>query len=411
MLIDEIKDLPFPDSSPEITSADELYEQTKSARIDRQYEKAAHLAKTLSFFPKYHWEGLYELSIVLYYINDNIYRSLGSKIIDYLKFSSQCPEHLKKSTHLNSIYYYSPIKYLSYHSLELPSTDPHLYPLNPSFLVVDGSYYINCRSVNYILTENGSVIHHPEKITLTRNFFLFLSSPNLSLIHSHEIMDHSLRFYYRKACQGYEDLRLFHWDEPKHPGSSFWFLSTTWDTHPEDYARITLGHLNKDFHIDFSKVLKGPNSKRHEKNWIPLVKDDLYIIYSFSPFIVLKPNLETGETQKVIEKKWDHNYNYFRGGTTPIKLKLHKPGFLFLIHEVVDLTNRYYLTRGVWISDDFEEIKITPSFYFLERGIEFAIGLSYAPHDETKIVVGVGVNDRKAFLFFLDINIIKNLLN
>ena len=129
----------------------------------------------------------------------------------------------------------------------------------------------------------------------------------------------------------------------------------------------------------------------------------------YQPLIMLQVNPETGATHKIFEKKWDRDYQYFRGGTTPIPFKLEKDGFLFFIHEVVDVSHRYYLTRGVWLSADFTDIRITSSFYFLERGIEFAVGLSYALHDPEVIIIGVGINDRKAFLFEITLMTIRDM--
>ena len=386
----------------------EFYEHAKEARLNQKYiESAFWSQKMLSLDPSnsYFSDALYELSISLYYIDK---KQLGSQLTDLIKLSKQIKARTKTSTHLNSIYYINIIPYLSYYAIDLKLSESNVYPLNPSllFLANKNSYLVNCRSVNYLLTESGSRIFHPNNITITRNFLLLMNK-DFTIINNQEIIDKESRVFFEKHCQGYEDIRLFEWSVNGFNGS-FWFTATTWDTHLENIAKITLCHLNEN-KIDYIKVLNGPDSKKHEKNWLPLViNQQLHIIYSFSPLIILKVNHKTGETTKIFEKEFDKDYSYFRGGTTAIKMKLEKDGYFCFIHEVVDLSHRYYLTRGVWLSSDFTDIKITLPFYFIERGIEFASGLAQTNNDE--LVVGVGVNDRKAFLFRIAVKTIKEML-
>lgn len=379
----------------------QLLDMSRNYRYKKDYSASVYISKyALQKLNSTHEDlinsFLYELSICLYYIN---YREKGIYISDYLKFHPKTNNKIYKSVHFNTLYYLFRIPYISLVQIDLNILESNVFPLNPSVLNLDNKYLVNCRMINYVLNDHGYHVYHPKNITITRNFLVDVDY-NFNIMSYREMKNQSNHIIYDKTNQGFEDCRLF-----KYQGH-IWFSATSWDTHVDNYAHICLGRITND-KIDTIYVLDNPYKDVHEKNWLPLViEDQLLFIYGFNPFTIIKPDLKTRKVSTHFIKNFGKNLSSFRGGSPPIPFD---NGYLLTIHEVADWDYRYYYTRFVWLSKDFNDIKITRPFYFLEKGIEFSIGLCLS-HDQNEIIAGVGIYDRKSFLFRISTDMIKKLL-
>jgi hypothetical protein len=189
-------------------------------------------------------------------------------------------------------------------------------------------------------------------------------------------------------------------------------LGTTFDTHPGT-AGQSLCKMRNDVNTNAPLIIEelvpldGPEEGRCEKNWLPVVKDgELYAIYSYQPTTVLKIDRMTGKCEVAIQKDSPHDFSKLRGSAAPIPFD---NGFLALVHEVAFTDERTYLHRFVFFDKDFNITKASKPFTFLHKGIEYSCGMT-TDHDEKQLIISIGLEDRKAFLAFVDLDYIRTLL-
>ncbi|GJQ09977.1 hypothetical protein GpartN1_g1768.t1 [Galdieria partita] len=156
---------------------------------------------------------------------------------------------------------------------------------------------------------------------------------------------------------GFEDCRGFTWD-----GTSYLICSVQSGRASRKQVAVTLGKKNQVLEFNVS----GLELSRIEKNWTPLVHNrNLYFIYSFTPFIVLKCNVvdwrnfhcdvEHAEATESVS-----DFTVLRGGTPCVPID-HK---------------RYLcISHGRWVyRDSRRRSKRSDSNVFFYRGLITVIG-------------------------------------
>lgn len=153
---------------------------------------------------------------------------------------------------------------------------------------------------------------------------------------------------------------------------------------------------------------------RIEKSWMPLVqKNELYLIYSLSPYTLTKPDLETGLCTKVdvppTTFSWD--FGAPKGSTQVIP---SKDGYIGIFHSSMFTEKRpfrprtkYYYFLGGFLLDQSMHLKSVsqapfsiPEFYGKGDGwCIFPCGLMQ--HEE-KLILSAGKNDRITLAITLD---------
>jgi predicted GH43/DUF377 family glycosyl hydrolase len=204
--------------------------------------------------------------------------------------------------------------------------------------------------------------------------------------------------------QGLEDCRIFQYE------NADWFTCTTRDGNSSGVPQIVLCKLEQDGKISQFIPLIGPDINRCEKNWLPLVKDqEIQLVYSSDPFVVFRPNLETGVCETVFSYQGDSDFTRFRGSASPIEFD---DGYLMMTHEVsfLDDESRVYLHRFVFLSEDMQIKKVSLPFTFTHLGVEFCCGMTWS-HSDDELVMTIGIEDRQAMLAFLSKEDVRKLLN
>ena len=120
----------------------------------------------------------------------------------------------------------------------------------------------------------------------------------------------------------------------------------------------------------------------------------LLLVYSFSPFVILEPNLETGECSVYQNETQKYNYSNFRGGSQGFYIG---DSLYFIIHEVVFDNGRIYFHRFVKVDKDLNIEKVSYPFYFQNWGIEYVTGAIY-DQKNNRILISWGSNDKLANL-------------
>src|SRR4029077_11438197 len=132
---------------------------------------------------------------------------------------------------------------------------------------------------NYDRTQNFKSRDPFDDSIQTRNFLIDYDS-NFKILSQKEMIEYFPREYNQFKIKGLEDCRLFTFNH------QFWFTCATCGTH-QNIIGQTLGKLADDFSDKTVKVekfipLKMPNPNRHEKNWLPFIKNqELFAFYSY----------------------------------------------------------------------------------------------------------------------------------
>ena len=362
-----------------------------------------------AFFP-YQFEE--ELSIAAYYTP---YKKEGEEAANDLLLRKNVPWHLKDQTYKNMLFYAQklPCEKRMPITFELPriheGTEERYHPMNPSILKTKEGYQVICRSVNY--TQKGAKAfgtNDPSGIFRTRNFLLQYDK-SFKLQAEREILENLARKRIRSFnLEGLDDCRIFSWDD------TLWFSCTTGDTNPLGTFQISLCKLEdkpkeKTIHVERLIPLQGPDPYRCEKNWLPFIKEgNLHLIYSYDPFLVYSPNLQTGACTTQLSYMPSHDFSHFRGSAAPISFD---GGYLLLVHEVVLQTDysRCYLHRFLFLNRDFRVTKISKPFYFDHLGVEYCCSMTL-DHSGKKLLAAVGLEDTEACVYFFNSDRIRSLL-
>src|SRR6185436_18492754 len=157
---------------------------------------------------------------------------------------------------------------------------------------------------------------------------------------------------------GVEDCRLFRWRDGWHVSAS------TRSANPDAVAQIVLLRL-KEGSFRQAQFLSDSATHRDEKNWMPVVQDDvLRFVYSCSPTVVLRFDEREGGIFEELQHPGPQMLAHARGGTPLLPIA---GGYLTLIHETTYNDQRLpsYLHRWLFFDPAFRVTRISPPFYFI----------------------------------------------
>jgi hypothetical protein len=195
--------------------------------------------------------------------------------------------------------------------------------------------------------------------------------------------------------EGLEDCRLFRYR------GRLWCTCTTRERNAQGRCEIALVRLDDDYNVDHIQLLTGIHPGQHQKNWVPLVRgDDLFLIYSADPTVVLKYDFDAGLAAVHRVSNPRACLESCRGSSQALEVK---DGWLYLAHESVRHGDGHpiYLHRFVLLTREFEVKAFTEPFFFVDKGIEFCAGLA-RDRKTNRLVASFGVNDARALLAFFN---------
>jgi hypothetical protein len=133
-------------------------------------------------------------------------------------------------------------------------------------------------------------------------------------------------------------------------------------------------------------------SSKPEKNWMPFSNNK--VVYDVCPFVVKE--LDTNEAHLFqLPDDIEKMLKGYHGSTNGVQWQLPNQ-YLFLIHKMEDKM----VNRWIVLNLDTKEIKVSNPFCFFHHSyIEFPCSLTY---HKNNLIVGMGVNDDKAFLVEVD---------
>lgn len=359
------------------------------------------------------YQFLEELSIAAYYTP---FKEEGLKAASDLTITKEAPRASREQAYRNMLFYVEKLPKARFQPIEvdLPlireGFEERYHPMNPSICKVEHGYKLNCRAVNY--TQVGAKVFETideQGMFRTKNFLINYTD-DFTKVSQQEVIENLPR---ERICSlridGLEDCRIFQFDH------DIWFTCTTGDTNPTgtlqtSLCKLEMNSFGKKIFVEKLVPLKGPDPYRCEKNWLPFIKDgQLYTIYSYDPFIINKPNIETGEWEVVHEHEPPYDFSSFRGSAAPIPFD---DGYLMIVHEVVFLPDysRCYLHRFLYLDKEFMLTKASVPFVFQHQGVEYCCSMVLDSLGR-QLVIPIGIEDREAYLCFLDLDVVYSLLN
>lgn len=354
-----------------------------------------------------------ELSLSAYYTD---FKEEGFAAANRLLLKKDIPHYLKEWAAQNIIFYTQNLKTTHFEPIvfDLPfireGFAARYQPMNPSICKTENGYELICRTVNYIQIGAREFqtldILDTKNVIKTRNFLLTYDK-NLKLQEQKEIVENLERK--KTPCynsEGIEDCRLFAFQ------NGFAFTCTTCDTSPINQREISLCTFKKSSEntllVDKLTPLKGPDPTRCEKNWVPFIHENaLNVIYSYDPFIIYRPDAESGACPEIVHYNPHQDFSRFRGSAAPIAFD---EGYLLITHEVAYLQNRTYLHRFVYLDKDFNITKVSLPFTFFHQGVEFCCSCTL-DHEGKELIIPIGVEDREAYLLFVSVDEVRKMLN
>ncbi len=284
---------------------------------------------------------------------------------------------------------------------------------NPSITAdLEGGLVMNIRSSNYVIAEDGSYIfqgHGEDGVIQTLNHLVRVADDlTLTSIGTLPLQPAGPPLRLSRVI-GCEDVRLVHTND------GWRALATVRDRNQYERCDVAILKMDDIEHPALAtiEVVPGPDPARHEKNWMPFVKDgELKVLYLCAPTIVAHFDFTSNlvvESQTIGPPAGAN----FRGGSQGVEFE---NGFLFLVHEVTMYgTNRVYghrfihLTESVQLSGRirWDITALSRPFHFLDVGIEFAAGLA---RNGEILIASFGVRDEEAWLVEFPATAVADLL-
>jgi glycosyltransferase involved in cell wall biosynthesis/predicted GH43/DUF377 family glycosyl hydrolase len=345
-----------------------------------------------------------EYSITAYFSTDPGRKDRGFAACNWLALNREIPAQSRELARWNLFFYLKSAQEMmpSFTARQIGFVPPEGYhPSNPSVARRGSEIVMLQRAVNFTLTAQGIYQTPNDAPVHTRNFLLGLDA-DLAIKSAKEILPpEGMPAPAFKEVQGFEDARLFVW------GDKLWCIACVRELAPEGWCDQVLARIDDSSQkvcrlIDW-RVLRPPGPRQHEKNWMPRISGNvLRFIYSCDPTRLVD------DRGRALEQSTPAiAADQFRGGTQVISVDGR---WLALIHEVsVRDKLRYYQHRFVEFDLASRPRRVSPPFYFMKKGVEFATGLARHP-DGKRLMISYGVADGEAWIATVDVGDVRSLL-
>jgi glycosyltransferase involved in cell wall biosynthesis len=265
-------------------------------------------------------------------------------------------------------------------------------PMNPSILIQGDRRLVLVRTVNYKVADGQYPTVDGSNIIRTRNYVLEFDEAWRRKGDAVFVVDKSGLKRTAFPVEGFEDCRLYSTPEGLRASATVRDLN-------DGRCEQAILSLDDTFSVTSVDVVRDYEGDKTQKNWMPILSRPGSFLYYCDPTIVIeRKDGRTVESSRAIPIA---GLVEMRGGSQVIPFK---DGWLCIVHEVVFAPSRIYLHRFARLNKNFEIEGVTPPFFFLQKGIEFACGLA---QDGDRLVVSFGVQDASAHLAFFDLASIR----
>jgi len=281
--------------------------------------------------------------------------------------------------------------------------------------------YFNIRHCQVTLyhAENGKYesfwgpLHycHPENdMTLTTtNYFGELNKQTLEPVYTSKVDTSKLDVAPIWNFVGLEDCRIAKWND------KLYLSGVRRDTTPNGQGRIELSGIEIDGeHVKevTRNRLQPPFGDSYcEKNWMPVIDKPFQYAKWCNPTEIVEANLESNATTQVFHGGDAFYYpRDFRGGSQVIRLN---DEYRFCCVHTVNLfkseqgrKNAVYRHCFIVWDNDWNVVKHTPEFTFLDAKIEFCAGMTKYKND---FLISFGYQDNASYVLRVPESLMENI--
>jgi predicted GH43/DUF377 family glycosyl hydrolase len=296
--------------------------------------------------------------------------------------------------------------------------------MNPSIVNDNGVLRVVIRHVNYTFyhSEHKLFLHpwgpltylHPEndQHLRTENYYGELDNAvDLNLGRVTKI-DMSFGDTYEPKWDfvGLEDARIVRWD------GKLFITGVRRDTTTNGQGRMELSEIQvTDDSVKEVSRFRIPtpiDPKSYcEKNWMPIIDKPYHFIKWCGPTEIVKAIPETQSCEQVLlgQNHADLRRD-LRGGTQAIKIGNH---YVAITHEVdlfksdVGRKDAVYHHRWVMWDENWNIVKYSKEFFFLDAQVEFAIGMCQSNDD---VIITFGFQDNAAYVLRCPISTVMSFI-
>ena len=293
--------------------------------------------------------------------------------------------------------------------------------MNPSIIIIDNKIYCNIRHTNYTLFHSEKklfhhqygplqYIHPEDDMHLRTNNFICILNNNYNIESCYKIDTSQFDKEPLWDFVGLEDGRLVYWD------NKIYLTGVRRDTTINGQGRMELSEINvNNKEINRFRIpTPFDNDTYCEKNWMPILdKPYHYIKWSNPTELVKYDPINCITIQSKLNDTFIVNYPDFRGGSQVISfIENESKYYLAITHEVWLFNNKLgrkdgkYMHRFLLWDDNFNLIKISDAFSFMNGEIEFCCGI--AIHNNNCLIT-FGFQDNAAYLLEIEFNKIKKM--
>ena len=311
----------------------------------------------------------------------------------------------------------------NFRTLMIPAQDMKNPSLtNPTILNLGTSIVVNLRNVNYALyhAEKGLNEHawgplcylHPEnEVRLATHNIMCTLNDEYIVSRSSTVDTSKLDAPPLWEFVGLEDCRLAYWD------NKLFLCGVRRDTTTNGQGRMELSEITEEDgrykEINRARIPAPSNDDSYcEKNWMPILDLPYHFVKWCNPTEVVKYDPDTGVCNTVILKKEKKiNTADLRGGSQVIKFQNN---YMALVHEThlykseAGRKNADYYHRFIVWDKNFDLIKVSSLFNFMDAKIEFSCGMCL---DKDDVLITFGFQDNASFLLNVPQNIISEFIN
>ena len=283
--------------------------------------------------------------------------------------------------------------------------------MNPSIFKNGNTLLVNIRHVNYTLyhSENKKFQHrygplqylHPENDIHLRTWnYVAVLNDDLTIRAVSQVDTSKLDVEPIWEFVGLEDARLFNWN------NRMYLSGVRRDTTTNGQGRMELSEItvktNQVREIKRTRIpAPGPDTSYCEKNWMPILDQPFHYVKWTNPTEVVRydPDTHTTTTVHLNSNSYIPGLPDFRGSSHVIPYGANH--YLALIHEV-DLfkseagsKDAVYRHRFVVWDLDWNLVRYTDSFSFMNADIEFCCGATFVDDD---LLLSFGYQDNCAYI-------------
>jgi hypothetical protein len=311
----------------------------------------------------------------------------------------------------------------SIHPLILPHQELQGPALtNPSIYNDNGKILVNLRNINYTLYhaeknkyENqwGPLVYiHPENDMHLRTWNYMCELDENMRIQKYLKIDTS-SFPDKELWEfvGLEDCRIVRWNEKLYVTGVRRDLDTI-GTGRMELSEIQMTENNaKEISQRRIPVPGDDRSEYCNKNWMPILDMPFHYVKWTNGTTVVKYNAETNTTDIVFLKDWkDLGCGDLRGGSQIIPFGDYRMCVVhetFLYNSEAGRKDGTYRHRFVVWDKNWNLLKISPQFSFMEAKIEFCCGLTSYKND---FLLTFGYQDNAAYLLKVSQDVVNDFI-